>query len=55
MNFNMGEYGVYIWPAYGVSALALTGITLWTLLAWRRAKARLAALESTMQQTAQDT
>jgi heme exporter protein CcmD len=55
MNFNLGEYGVYIWPAYAVSALALTGITLWTVLAWRRAKARLAALEKAMQQTAQDT
>ena len=54
MNFNMAEYSVYIWPAFGVSALALAGITLWTLLAWRRAKVRLAALESALQQTAQD-
>jgi len=45
MNFDMGPYAVYIWPAYGISALALIGITLWTLAAWRRAKARLAALE----------
>jgi len=45
MNFDMGPYSVYIWPAYGVSALVLTGATAWTLLAWRRAKARLAALE----------
>ena len=52
LNFDMGPYAVYIWPAYGVSALALAGITLWTLAAWRRAKARLAALEarSTTQQ-----
>jgi heme exporter protein D len=46
MNFDMGTYAVYIWPAYGVSALALAGITLRTLAAWRRAKARLAALEA---------
>jgi heme exporter protein CcmD len=46
MNFDMGVYGVYIWPAYGVSALALLGATLWTLAAWRRAKAKLAALET---------
>jgi heme exporter protein D len=46
MNFDMGAYGAYIWPAYGVSALALIGATLWTILSWRRAKARLAALES---------
>jgi heme exporter protein CcmD len=46
MNFDMGIYGVYIWPAYGVSALALIGITVWTLAAWRGAKARLTALEA---------
>jgi len=46
MNFDMGSYSEYIWPAYGLSALALAGITLWTLAAWRRAKARLAALEA---------
>ena len=45
LNFDMGTYAVYIWPAYGVSALALIGVALWTLLAWRRAKARLAQLE----------
>jgi heme exporter protein CcmD len=46
MNFDMGIYAVYIWPAYAVSVLVLGGVTLWTLLAWRRAKARLAALEA---------
>lgn len=45
MNFEMGAYGVYIWPAYAISALALGGLTLWAVIAWRRAKARLAALE----------
>ena len=30
MNFDMGPYGAFIWPAYGVSALALAGITLWS-------------------------
>ena len=46
MNFDIGIYAVYIWPAYGVTVLVLGGVTLWTLLAWRRAKARLAALEA---------
>ena len=46
LNFDMGPYAVYIWPAYGVSVLVLGGVTLWTLLAWRRAKARLAAMEA---------
>lgn len=46
MNFDMGAYGAYIWPAYGLSALALGGVTVWTVTAWRRAKAKLAALEN---------
>ena len=45
MNFDMGAYGVYIWPAYGVSALTIGGAIAWTLVSWRQAKARLAALE----------
>ena len=45
MNFDMGLYSVYIWPAYGLSLLLLGGVTLWTLAAWRRAKARLSVLE----------
>lgn len=45
MNFDMGAYGAYIWPAYAISAAALAGVTLWTWLSWRRAKARLKALE----------
>jgi heme exporter protein D len=45
MNFDMGAYAVYIWPAYGISALALIGATWWSVAAWRRAKAKLAALE----------
>jgi len=45
MNFDMGAYGAYIWPAYSVSALAIIGATVWTVAGWRRAKAKLAALE----------
>lgn len=45
MNFDMSPYGAYIWPAYGISALALIGITLWSWARWRRAKAKLMALE----------
>ena len=45
MNFDLGPYSVFIWPAYGISALGLLGATLWTVLAWRRARARLTALE----------
>ncbi len=46
MNFDMGPYGAYIWPAYGVTVLALGGLVLWCWLGWRRARARLAALET---------
>lgn len=45
MNFDMGAYGAYIWPAYGVSAAAIIGATVWSVAGWRRAKAKLAALE----------
>jgi heme exporter protein CcmD len=44
----MGTYGAYIWPAYGISALALGGITLWSWLRWRQAKAKLAVLEKNL-------
>ena len=41
----MGGYAAYVWPAYGISLLALGGATIWTVTAWRRAKAGLEALE----------
>lgn len=44
--FHLGPYADFIWPAYAVSALALGGVTAWTLIAWRRAKRRLARLEA---------
>jgi heme exporter protein CcmD len=47
MNFDMGSYGVYIWPAYGVSVLGIGIAVVWTVAAWRKAKAKLAALERT--------
>jgi heme exporter protein CcmD len=43
--FDLGPYSDFIWPAYGVSALALAGVTVWTVAAWRSARRRLAALE----------
>lgn len=45
MNFDLGPYSIFIWASYASSALGLLGATVWTLVAWRRAKARLAALE----------
>ena len=46
MNFDMGVYGVYIWPAYGITALAILGAIVWAVAGWRRAKAKLAMLEN---------
>lgn len=33
--FEMGGYGAYVWPAYGVSAVAILGIAY---LIWRRGR-----------------
>jgi heme exporter protein CcmD len=46
MNFDLGEYASYIGPAYAVTVLALGGMMLWAVAAWRAAKKQLAALES---------
>ncbi len=46
MSWEMGGYGAFIWPAYAVSALGLGGAILWTWMAWRGVKARLARLEN---------
>ena len=44
--FAMGKYAAYVWPAYGVSVIGLLAATVLTLSAYRRAKNKLAALES---------
>jgi heme exporter protein CcmD len=46
MNFDVAPYGMYIWPAYGLSVLVLGAMIVWTLGKWRAARARLAALEA---------
>jgi heme exporter protein D len=46
MNFDVSPYGAFIWPAYGLSVLVLGSMIAWTVLRWRAAKARLAALEA---------
>jgi heme exporter protein CcmD len=45
MNFDLGPYGDFIWPAYAVSILSLLAASVLTLIAWRKAKARLERLE----------
>jgi heme exporter protein CcmD len=39
----MGGLGVFVWPAYGVSALVIGALTI---SAWRRLKARQRELKS---------
>jgi heme exporter protein D len=42
-NLEVGRYAVFIWPAYGVSALVLLGLLLDSLrraARWRRAAER---------------
>jgi len=29
--FAMGGYGAYVWPAYGLTALAFIGMLIWTM------------------------
>ena len=38
-NLDVGRYAVFIWPAYGISALALAALTIDSLLRaarWRK-------------------
>ena len=43
--FAMGGYAAFIWPAYGVSALALAAMVWQSWSAWRAARKKLQALE----------
>lgn len=40
---SMGGHGAYIWPAYGIAALALGGLLLWSLRARARTRRELQA------------
>mgnify|MGYP000117682889 CR=1 FL=1 len=44
--FHMGGYWPYIWPAYGVVAMLLIGLLVWTLIALRQSRTELEALEA---------
>jgi heme exporter protein D len=42
----MGGYGAYVWPAYGLTAIAFAGVVVWTfatLKARRREEQTLSA------------
>lgn len=45
LDFDMGEYAGYVWPAWGLSALVLAALSARAMLAARRWKAELKRLE----------
>lgn len=42
---DMGGYGGFVWPAYGVTAVVLVGLLVASLRALRKRQAALDALE----------
>ena len=42
----MGGYARFVWPAYGVAVLALAGMAVISLRAWRRQRRLWSALEA---------
>lgn len=45
MDFDMGAYGAYVWPAWGLSTLTLAALAIRAGLAARRWSAALKRLE----------
>lgn len=43
---DMGGYAAYVWPAYGVTALALAALVVFSLRAMRARERELEALEA---------
>ena len=46
--FNMGGYGAFIWPAYGISALVLLGLVIGGIWRLQRVQLALAEFEQVM-------
>lgn len=46
--FDMDGYGGFIWPSYGVAAIILIGLLIYTLRKARAEKAALDKLEAEM-------
>lgn len=43
--FNMGGYAAFVWPAYGLSAIALAGLAAFNWRRGRRLRQRLRQLD----------
>ncbi|MFN3558405.1 MAG: heme exporter protein CcmD [Brevundimonas sp.] len=46
LDFDMGKYAAYVWPAWGISAVVLAALCVRALIAARRWSAELKRLES---------
>lgn len=45
MDLDMGKYVLFVWGSYGISAAALIGVTVMSVLAHRERAAKLKALQ----------
>ncbi|NQV54414.1 MAG: heme exporter protein CcmD [Rhodospirillales bacterium] len=43
--FNMGGYAAFVWPAYGISAIALVGLLWQSVAQLRRSETELRNLQ----------
>lgn len=46
LDLDMGKYAVFVWPAWGISAVVLAALAARALIAARRWQAELKALEA---------
>ena len=46
----MGGYAQFVWPAYGIAVLVLTGMALQSYRAWRRQQTLWSTIEATRPQ-----
>jgi len=53
LDLDMSPYAAFVWPAWGLSALVLAGLSARALIAARRWKAELKTLEDTDETRAQ--
>jgi heme exporter protein D len=44
--FHMGGYAVYVWTAYGTTALLLLALIVWTFIALKQCDQELVDLEA---------
>lgn len=50
---DMGGYGAFVWPAFGITALVMAGLLAVTVYQLRQRRRQLAELES-LQETQKD-